>query len=108
MPSRWLNATWRNKYSRGDETYAVTTSDEQAANDAVRIQSYRDVLAEYRVHAEPKSRAPDGSRSGWHAVGLLLRRPVKATRLVHIGKEANDLDDIQAGVVHDADEVLNH
>jgi hypothetical protein len=73
----------------------------------VRIQSYRDVLAEYRVHPEPKSRAPDGSRSGWHSIGLLQRRSVEAVRVVHIGKEANELDETQARAVHDLDEVLN-
>lgn len=107
VPDRWLSAAWRNKYADTDETYTVTTSDENSPNEAVRIQSYSDVLAEYRVHPEPKSRAPDGSRSGWHSIGLLQRRPVEAIRIVHIGKEANDLDDLQAGVVHDVEEVLN-
>lgn len=42
-----------------------------------------------------------------HAVGLLRRRPVEATGIVHIGKEANDLDESKANVVHDVGEVLN-
>ena len=56
---------------------------------------------------EPKSLAPDGKPAGWHGNGLLKRRPVTATRLVHVGKEANELDEIQAGVIRDAGEVLN-
>ncbi len=39
--------------------------------------------------------------------GLLKRRAVTATRLVHVGKEANELDEIQAGLIHDAGEVFN-
>lgn len=65
------------------------------------------MLAEYRVNPEPKSNAPHGGRCGWHTVGLLERRPVTAVRIVHIGKEANELDDAQAGTVHDTREVLN-
>lgn len=73
----------------------------------MRVQSYADVRAEYRVHPEPKSLAPDGRPAGWHGDGLLKRRSVTATRLVHVGKEANELDEIQAGVIRDAGEVLN-
>jgi hypothetical protein len=106
-PREWLHITWRDKYGSGDQVYRVTTSDTHRPAGAVRIQSYRDVLDEYRVHAEPKSRAPDGSHSGWHSNGLLRRRPAKAIRIVHIGKEANELDDIQSHTIHDTNEVLN-
>ena len=30
-----------------------------------------------------------------------------ASRIIHIGKESNELEDIRAGTVHDPDEVLN-
>lgn len=72
-----------------------------------RAQSYADVLAEYRVHPEPKSLAPNGKPAGWHGDGLLDRRPVTATRLIHVGKESNELGDKQAGVVHDPGEAIN-
>lgn len=104
---KWLGMSWRDKYSTTGQTYTATTSDHDPNPKTVRIQSYRDVLAEYRVHPEPKSLAPDGGRSGWHADGLLRRRHVTAVRIVHIGKEANELDEIQSGTVHDTNEVLN-
>lgn len=63
--------------------------------------------AECRIHPEPKSLAPNGKPAGWHGNGLLGRRPVTATRLVHVGKESNELEDKQAGVVHDPEEAIN-
>ena len=45
--------------------------------------------------------------AGWHGDGILARRPVNASRLIHVGKESNELEDIQAGTIHDPDEVLN-
>jgi hypothetical protein len=64
----------------------------------VNTKTFRDVLAEHRVHPEPKSLARDGTRSGWHTKGLLRRRPVKATRIVLIGKEATEHDETRAGL----------
>ena len=100
-------ARWANKYRTGSETYALTTD---AADDspAARVQSYADVLDEYQVHPEPKSLAPDGKPAGWHGIGLLARRPVAATRLVHVNKEANELEEKQAGVVHPQEAVNEH
>jgi len=105
--SKWLGLDWANKYATGSETFCLTTGDSPTPSPKVRVQSYADVLAEYRVHPEPKSLAPDGKPAGWHGDGLLKRRPVTATRLVHVGKEANELEEIQAGVIRDAGEVLN-
>ncbi len=38
--------------------------------------------------------------------GLLKRRPVQARSITHIGKEANLLDEIQAGLIGDDEQVL--
>jgi len=105
--SKWLELNWVNKYATGSETYVLTTDGSADGSATARVQSYADVLAEYRVHPEPKSLAPDGKPAGWHGHGLLKRRAVTATRLVHVGKEANELEEIQAGVIRDAGEVLN-
>ncbi len=106
-PSRWLELDWVNKYASDRERFELTTSDEQTAAGVARVQSYRDVLDEYRVHPEPKSLAPSGKPAGWHGIGLLARRPVTATRLVHIGKESNELESLQAGIVHELGDVVN-
>jgi hypothetical protein len=41
-----------------------------------------------------------------HSTGLLQRRPVTARLQVYIGKESNNLEQRQAGLIHDIDETL--
>jgi hypothetical protein len=38
-------------------------------------------------------------------VGLLRRRPVTVLCLKHVGKESNRLEKVEAGLIHDSDEV---
>lgn len=101
----WLTVDWINRYS--GELHPVSTNRSHGEGDIARIKTYRDVLGEHRVSVESKSLAPDGGRSGWHTRGLLKRRQVRVTRLVHIGKESNELEAVQAGLVHSESEILN-
>ena len=103
-PSRWLRMRWLDRYDAGGRTYAVTTG--PAAGELVRLKSFGDVVAEYRGHPESKSLGPDGRPCGRETAGLLGRRPVRAATLVYIGKEANELDDLEAGLVHDLGDVV--
>lgn len=45
-------------------------------------------------------------RCGRDTVGLLSRRPVTARTISHTGKEANRLEEAQAGLFRDVDEIL--
>jgi hypothetical protein len=72
----------------------------------VGVKTYRDVLVAYRTHPEPKSLGPDGRPCTLRTVGLMSRRPVQARTITHIGKEANLLEEIQAGLVGDEEQVL--
>jgi hypothetical protein len=63
------------------------------------------VLDEYRRHPESKSLAPDGTACTGQTAGLLRRRPVTALYLTHVGKESNELEAVEAGLIHDPDEV---
>lgn len=105
---RWLKMRWIDRYS--EREFRITTRDrpEQASADRVRVRTYADVLKAYRVHPEAKSRAPDGSSCRQDTIGLLARRPVRVHHdLIHfIGKESNKLEDVNAGLVHDIDDVL--
>lgn len=65
------------------------------------------MLEEYRFHPEPKSASTDGAQSNRLPVGLLARRPVYAIEVSCIGKEATDLEGVQTGLVHDAEDVFN-
>lgn len=69
-----------------------------------QAQTYRDARASYRTHPEAKSSGSDGRPCGRGTVGLLGRRTVRTAYLVHLGKEANKLEEVEAGLEHDADE----
>ena len=60
-----------------------------------------------RTHREDKSLGPDGTLSRADTRGLLRRRPVTVGRVHSIGKEANELDEREAGIYHDLTEILS-
>jgi hypothetical protein len=104
-PTKWLDLDWQDRYSR--DHFHITTDDDDPDPDPIRIRTYADTLTRYRVHPEPKSLAPDGSPCRQTTIGLLQRRPVTVESLTYIGKEANDIDDIQAGIGTPEEETLN-
>jgi transposase len=100
---KWLTPPWTDR-STGKQ-YAITTTTSPYATRAVRVKSYRDVLDDYRTHPEAKSLSPDGGLCRRTTVGLLRRRTVTMLSLTHVGKESNLLEEVEAGLVHDPDEV---
>lgn len=104
-PNRWLRLPWVDRSS--GERYRVATSPEATGPDVARIKTYRDVLAEFRSHPEAKSAAPEGRPCDRRTAGLLDRRIVRSVRALttHVGKESNRLEEVEAGVEHDPDEV---
>ncbi|MBT3328204.1 MAG: hypothetical protein HN396_18420, partial [Gemmatimonadales bacterium] len=101
--SKWKNLAW---FDLGTgKPHRISTSDTFGGTEAVRVQTYADVLARYRVHPESKSLGPDGTECGRSTVGLLGRRPVSTTNPRLIGKESNKLEELTAGLVLTADEV---
>jgi hypothetical protein len=103
-PARWVQLDWVDLYS--GQAYRIATTGE-ARPRLVRVRSYREVLREYGVHPEAKALGPDGRPCGRATVGLLRRRPVRLAELRLIGKEANLVEEVEAGLVHDPREVLN-
>ena len=57
------------------------------------------------MHPEAKSVGPDGLPCGRQTVGILRRRPVTTLYVTHVGKESNRLEEVEAGVVHDPEEI---
>lgn len=107
-PDEWPGLKWHNMYDPGGPSYHITTewTIEAESNSAI-VQSYADVLRGYRLHPEQKFYAPDGRPCGRLTQGVLQRRPVHLTgQPALIGKEANRLDDVQAGLVGSLGEVL--
>ncbi len=105
-PRQWLIMTWIDRYS--GRRFRITATGETGGEGIVRVKTYGDVLAAYRVHPEPKSLGADGKPCGRHTRGLLNRRFVATTAdlIGYIGKESNKLDDREAGLIHDLDEVV--
>lgn len=101
--TRWLDMDWIDKYS--GLVYRVTTTG-QPTPTVARVRSFHDVLAAYATHTEPKSCGPDGEPCNRRSVGLLVRRPLRV-RLAHeSGKEANKLEELEAGHIKRLGEVL--
>ncbi len=110
LASKWGDLPWRNLYDPSGFLYATTTRSllgERGEATEVRIQTLRDMLLGYRNHPEMKSLGPNGQLGGRSTVGLLARRPVNASSIRHIGKEANHLEDVDSGLIGDLGEVLN-
>jgi hypothetical protein len=105
-PRKWERLGWRNLYDDTGATYRIrATASPYAVPGVVEVKTYRDVLSEYRVHPEAKSLGPDGQVCDRRTVGLLRRRPVTAAYVTHVGKESNRLEAVEAGLVHDPEEV---
>jgi hypothetical protein len=105
-PRRWSSLPWRNLYDPAGMRYTIqSTSGLYAVPGRVEVKTYRDVLAEYQMHAETKSLAPTGMVCDGTTVGLLQRRSISVRYVTHVGKESNRLEEMNAGLVHDPDEV---
>jgi hypothetical protein len=104
-PRRWTKQVWVDRYT--GTRYGITTSIDAALYDGafVLVKTYREVLSEYRTHPEAKSLGPDGAVCGRQSIGLLQRRPVTRDSLAYVGKESNRLEEVEAGLVHDPEEV---
>jgi hypothetical protein len=101
---QWLRMEWVDGYS--GRIFHITTTGPIGREGLARVKTYADVLAEYRVHREPKSLGPDGSRCTHSTRGVMQRRWVIATDIASVGKESNKLEDVEAGLVHDVAEVF--
>lgn len=101
-PAEWLALKWIDRYS-GRAVPVTTESD--ALSDTARLKSYRSVLDAFRTHPEPKSAGRDGAPCGRNDRGLLRRRRIQAVGVEHTGKESHRYEEIEAGLVHDADEI---
>ena len=110
IASQWPSLPWCNLYDATGQIYTTTTRPflgERGEPEEVRVQTLRDVLRDYRTHPEAKSLGPRGEVCTRSTVGLLIRRPIAAATIHHIGKEANRLEEVNAGIVGDLGEVLN-
>lgn len=86
---------WTDRYS--GKRYRAGSADEREDPEVMQLQTYRDVVREFRTHSEAKSAGADGRACGRQTFGLLWRRVVRETVVAHVGKEANRLEEVEAG-----------
>jgi hypothetical protein len=68
-------------------------------DDTVPVKSYARVFSDYLGHPEAKFLDHTGQPCGPDSTGVLHRTPVRANAWAIIGKEANEIDNVQAGYV---------
>ena len=64
-----------------------------------RVKTYGDVFEEYEWHPESKSADADGEPASKQTIGLLQRRHIATDHVICIGRESNQLEDVEAGLV---------
>ena len=69
------------------------------------MKTYGDILREYEFHPESKCADADGKVCGKQTVGLLHRRHVVIEQIRYIGKESNNLEQVEAALEHSAENV---
>jgi hypothetical protein len=94
-PERWADVGWADAGT--GSPYPITTSAYSGA-EAIRVKSIRDTVTLYRRKREAKSLGPDGAMCSRETRGLLQRRPVRDLAIRHIGKEANEIEEVIAGI----------
>ena len=102
-PRRWLKMPWTDRYSR--KTFRITTKGHHGGPGLARVQTYGDVIESYEYHPEAKCADIDGQPCGRQTIGLMQRRHVRIDTVTPIGKESNSLEEVQAGLVHDEENV---
>jgi hypothetical protein len=104
-----MEAEWINKYDPKGYTYNVTWNGVEGVMfrwDVVKVVTYREVLADYRIHPEVKFADENGKTCGPHTTGQLYRHHVQLAGVDYIGKESNKVDDVQEGLFEAKDAQL--
>lgn len=99
----WLKNSWIDQYS--GENYRITTIGHHGDRHTARVKTFGEVLREYEIHPESKCADASGKPCGKQTVGLLQRRHVQIDQIKYIGKESNNLEEVEAGLHHSAENV---
>jgi hypothetical protein len=100
---QWLKKTWIDQYSGND--YRITTIGHHGDRHTARGKTYGDVLLEYEYHPESKCADARGKVCTKQTVGPLQRRHIRIDQIKYIGKESNSLEEVDAGLIHSAENV---
>jgi hypothetical protein len=99
---------WINLREPDGEPFRLVTYQPSSGDLQVLVgRTYNDLIAMHPFHPEPKSLGADSAPCHERTVGLLTRRPIVAIKRLHVGKEANELERVEAGLVDEVEQVLN-
>jgi hypothetical protein len=87
------------------KAYGITTAGHHGERHTARTSTYGDVLRKYEYHPETKSADARGKICEKRTVGLLQRRHVQIDQIKYIGKESNNLEEVEAGLEHSQENV---
>ena len=93
----WLSNPWIDQYS--GNYYRVTTVGHHGMRDTARVKTYGELIAEYEVHPESKCADVNGETCTKETLGLMYRRNVQIEWIQYIGKESNNLEEVQSGIL---------
>jgi hypothetical protein len=99
---KWLTIPWIDLYSGGE--YRITTEGLHGLRNIARVKTYGDIMRRYAYHPEAKCADMPGNACGRETIGLLQRRHIRVDSVTPIGKESNKLEDVDAGLIHSAEE----
>jgi hypothetical protein len=98
---------WTDMHDPKGPSYRVVVGQRETFDDhTVQGETYEDLLKQHVLRPEPKSSDSSGEPCSRHARGLLGWRHIFIKEIRVIGKEANELELLQAGIVTDEDEYL--
>jgi hypothetical protein len=100
---KWLQTKWIDQYT--GKQYRIATGDHYQPRDTARVKNHGENLREYEFHPESKCADMRGKPCNRQTVGLLQRRHVRIDSITPIGKESNNLEGVEAGVIHSELEV---
>jgi hypothetical protein len=95
---KWIAKEWIDQHST--KRFRITTHGHCGSRQTARVKTYDDVVTEYEFHPEAKCADAHGNPCERQTIGLLQRRHIKIDLIMCIGKESNNLESVDEGMVH--------
>lgn len=95
---KWLDNEWIDQHT--GKRFRITTRGYCGSRQTARVKTYDDVVTEYEFHPESKCADASGDPCQRQTVGLLRRRHIRIDQIKCIGKESNNLEEMDAGLEH--------
>ena len=70
-----------------------------------RVKTFGELLNQYEFHPESKYADSNGKPCDRQTVGLLQRRRIRIEQIRNIGKESNELEEVESGGIHSEGDV---